>query len=280
MRLLLLLYPRDWRRRYGAEMQAFLRQTRLGPREALDLVRGAVDAHLNPQWPRRPLAFLLPLAAGVVVAALAAHALMTVLQVPDATAIRPPLWRRVQVFRPMQLPAAVVLGAVWVLAAIGARRAGLGPLARFAALLAARFTVDWGLLVVALGAAYLILHQRMPIAVGLAISVVEIALWGILVAIVLRRTRLRWPLAFAVGCALELILGSTDLSLASLLERGAFSGLASSVETLRIALWAGIVAALAGVSGYRRYPGEDTGAAVRTQPDPDAPEPLEAVAGR
>lgn len=280
MSLLLLLYPRDWRRRYGREMRALLAQTRLGPREVLDLVRGALDAHLNPQWPRRPLAFLLPLAVGVMAAALAAHALAAALQVPDAVAIRPPLWSRTQLFRPMQLPAALVLGAFWAVAAVGARRAGLGPLARFAALLAARFAADWGLLLVPLGAAELVLRQRVPTALWLAISLVEIALWGVLVAAVLGRTRIPRPLAFAVGCALELVLGSTDLSLASLLERGLPPGLVTTLEPLRIALWAGAVAALAGLGRRRRHPGDAAGAAVRARPDPDAPEPLEAVAGR
>lgn len=278
--LLLLLYPRDWRRRYGREMRALLSQTRLGPRETLDLVRGALDAHLNPQWPRRPLAFLILLAVGVVGAALAAHALATALQAPDAVAVRPPLWGRIQLFRPTQLLAAGVLGALWVLAAVSARRAGLGSLARFTALLAARFSADWGLLLVPLGAAELVLRQRVPVAIWVAITVVEIALWGVLVAAVLGRTRLPRPLAFAVGCALELVLGSTDLSLASLLERGLSTSLVASLEPLRITLWAGTVAALAGLGRHRPHPGDAAAAGVRARPDPDAPEPLEAVAGR
>src|SRR5262249_23011891 len=53
MRLLVRFYPHEWRRRYGAERQAFLSQTRLGPREVVDLLRGALDAHVHPQWPRR-----------------------------------------------------------------------------------------------------------------------------------------------------------------------------------------------------------------------------------
>jgi hypothetical protein len=46
---LLRLYPRAWRRRYGAEMQALLREQKLSPRTVLDLVAGAIDARTHPQ---------------------------------------------------------------------------------------------------------------------------------------------------------------------------------------------------------------------------------------
>jgi hypothetical protein len=46
---LLLLYPRAWRQRYGAEMKEMLTAQRLTLRTALDLVAGAIDARLNPQ---------------------------------------------------------------------------------------------------------------------------------------------------------------------------------------------------------------------------------------
>jgi hypothetical protein len=53
MSVLLWLYPRSWRRRYGAEMRALLRQLRGRHRlsTALDVLRGAADAHLHPQGP-------------------------------------------------------------------------------------------------------------------------------------------------------------------------------------------------------------------------------------
>ena len=41
---LLLLYPRVWRQRYGAEMKEMLTAQRLTVRTALDLVAGAIDA--------------------------------------------------------------------------------------------------------------------------------------------------------------------------------------------------------------------------------------------
>lgn len=47
MRRLLRLYPRAWRRRYSPEMEALLAQTPPTPRAVLDLLRGALDAHLH-----------------------------------------------------------------------------------------------------------------------------------------------------------------------------------------------------------------------------------------
>jgi hypothetical protein len=51
MRLLLWLYPRGWRDRYRAEMEALLQLTRPTPRVAWDLLRGGLDARLHPRWP-------------------------------------------------------------------------------------------------------------------------------------------------------------------------------------------------------------------------------------
>ena len=49
MRLLLALYPHRWRRRYGAEFGAVLDEQRSSPGLLLDVVLGAIDAHLDPQ---------------------------------------------------------------------------------------------------------------------------------------------------------------------------------------------------------------------------------------
>lgn len=46
---LLGLYPRRWRQRYGAEMTEILEHERLTAQFAIDLVRGAIDAHLHPE---------------------------------------------------------------------------------------------------------------------------------------------------------------------------------------------------------------------------------------
>jgi hypothetical protein len=43
--LLLSLYPAVWRRRYGDEFAAVLESQPIGPFDALDVVRGAIDAH-------------------------------------------------------------------------------------------------------------------------------------------------------------------------------------------------------------------------------------------
>lgn len=49
MKGLLRLYPRDWRGRYEAEVAALLEEQRASPAVILDLLRGALDAHLRPQ---------------------------------------------------------------------------------------------------------------------------------------------------------------------------------------------------------------------------------------
>jgi hypothetical protein len=46
---LLGLYPRRWRQRYGAEMTEILEHERLTAQFVIDLVRGAIDAHLHPE---------------------------------------------------------------------------------------------------------------------------------------------------------------------------------------------------------------------------------------
>lgn len=72
----LALYPKAWRERYGAELRAILEAERPGPRERLDLLRGALDAHLHPAMPSP-----LPVAAAVTASALAAaHAIALAVQ--------------------------------------------------------------------------------------------------------------------------------------------------------------------------------------------------------
>ncbi len=46
----LRLYPRAWRRRYGDELAALLDERPPGARARLNLVGGALDAHLHPWW--------------------------------------------------------------------------------------------------------------------------------------------------------------------------------------------------------------------------------------
>jgi hypothetical protein len=64
-RALLRLYPREWRERYGDEFALVLRATPPGPGAVLDVVRGALDAHVRAARPR-------PLVCGALLAVCAA----------------------------------------------------------------------------------------------------------------------------------------------------------------------------------------------------------------
>ncbi len=50
MTWMLRLYPRGWRRRYGSEVMALVASEPRSFRLFLDLLAGAIDARLNPQW--------------------------------------------------------------------------------------------------------------------------------------------------------------------------------------------------------------------------------------
>jgi hypothetical protein len=68
---LIALYPAAWQRRYGDELAALLEDRGLGWRDRLDLLRGAVDAHLHPEAPS-----IVPVVGALTGGALAtAHAL-------------------------------------------------------------------------------------------------------------------------------------------------------------------------------------------------------------
>jgi hypothetical protein len=70
------LYPRAWRARYGDELDALLEDTQLGLRGRIDLIRGAIDAHLHPFEPS-----LIPVLAALSGSALAtSHALVIAAQ--------------------------------------------------------------------------------------------------------------------------------------------------------------------------------------------------------
>jgi hypothetical protein len=73
MSRLLRLYPAAWRKRYGREFEALLRERPMGLRDSVDVGLGALDAHLHPELvgaTRQPLTHRLPgslaLAAGVI----------------------------------------------------------------------------------------------------------------------------------------------------------------------------------------------------------------------
>jgi hypothetical protein len=68
---LIALYPAAWQRRYGDELFAHLEAGGLSPRDRLDLLRGALDAHLHPSRPS-----MLPVISALTAGALAtAHAI-------------------------------------------------------------------------------------------------------------------------------------------------------------------------------------------------------------
>lgn len=46
------LYPRRWRDRYETELLATVEQTRIGIRQIIDLLAGAVDARVSRDWSR------------------------------------------------------------------------------------------------------------------------------------------------------------------------------------------------------------------------------------
>ena len=260
MRLLLRLYPREWRCRYGAEMEAVLGQAGLGPRETVDLLRGALDAHVHPQWPwrrRRPLMWTL-LGFLVFLAGVQSRWL------------------------------AVTLGLAFVAAtvAIGHRLVEWQPLRRFGALVAVRLLSDGFLLPIVHSYAtsvYVALGWHMNgIAFGLTASLVQVAVWGTVAIVVLRRTSVGRLPAFAVGCLLEVGLGSSGVSLTSPFQGQLTMWLHGYAEPLRIALWAAVLTL---VAGFRRsrpdWGGEPPeGAAVPARPLPDPPEPLVARANR
>jgi hypothetical protein len=62
------LYPRPWRDRYGDELQEVLEQDGSGFRTRLDLIRGAIDAHLHPAA-RSPIPVVAALSASAFAAA-------------------------------------------------------------------------------------------------------------------------------------------------------------------------------------------------------------------
>lgn len=55
LRALLRLYPRQWRQRYGDELGALLEEEPLKAAAVVDVLRGALDAHLHPELVRPAL---------------------------------------------------------------------------------------------------------------------------------------------------------------------------------------------------------------------------------
>lgn len=141
------LYPRAWRARYGEELEALLEAGSLGLRDRVDLVRGALDAHLHPALPSP-----LPVAAALTASALAtAHAIVLAAQPV------PPDWPGyLEEALPLVILAVVALlptiVGLWLklgdadgaLGRLGLLVAVAGHVAWFVALLAAALRVEYG----------------------------------------------------------------------------------------------------------------------------------------
>jgi hypothetical protein len=110
----LRLYPRAWRERYESEMLAVLEGRPIDWRTRVDLVRGALDAHVHPTTaPSIPVVAAIVAGVAWIVAGLAA-----------ATQPLPPDWPG---FLVETLPVGLVgaIAALRVVLAVG-RRSGLG----------------------------------------------------------------------------------------------------------------------------------------------------------
>jgi hypothetical protein len=146
IRLLLLAYPASWRRRYGAELAELVNDVGLGPRVAVDLVRGGLAQRLRqatailsgganvvigPAW-RHPTAWAV--AAGIIViptglfitGSLLAYGLESPAMRPVMDEIAAALaeWRAIDAFLVLA-PAVALLAAVAPLLRLE-RRAGEG----------------------------------------------------------------------------------------------------------------------------------------------------------
>lgn len=137
---LLRLYPRRWRDRYEPELLDLFMERPPDRRDAIDLVRGALDAHLHPPVPSRAPVF----------AAITAGAGWFVVGLGAATDLTPPDWPGYLTTTLLPATLAAVAGCAAIVAAVLRLGDGPGPLARVAAVLAVLGSMS---LVLALGVA-------------------------------------------------------------------------------------------------------------------------------
>jgi hypothetical protein len=193
MKRLLLLYPRAWRERYQAEMEAVLDGMPFDPRAALDLVACAADAHLRPPGGRRNDVLRLVAQLGLLGA-------LGGLAMPLVEQLLRRLWSPPGVdgfVVHMLLPSAVP-----ALAALVAWRAGWGLAAWSCGLLALqRGFSDSGLL-----------SALFPVSnapqVAWPFAAVVVVLGGGLVALLLRRGGTIWPVGLVIGIV---VIGSAEV---------------------------------------------------------------------
>jgi hypothetical protein len=281
MRRLLRLYPRAWRDRYEAEMQAVLDGIPFSPLAALDLVVCAMDAHLNPGGARP--APRLPLAARALALALVAAIAVPLLNEAPFVAIGP-VGRAGTPFALRLMPAAVFLlwllpAGVLVLAALAARRAGWILTGWFCALAALELVVSQGP-VAALGYGLQpVLEPLRAAAAGVwhpawfrfvwLFSAVVVAGCGALAALLLRRVGVPAWLGFAIGVAL---VGTADLWTLYIMagppriwpSHPTWFRLSWVADAAQVASWAMLTAALLRRTGVPWWAGLVVGVALWT----------------
>jgi hypothetical protein len=208
VRRLLLLYPRSWRERYQAEMEAVLDGIPFDPRAAFDLVACAADAHLHPQGGRRiaPPPLLVQLAL-LGVLGLVAFPLLERL-------VEAPFLRAGNAFLAYEL----VPSAVPALAALVSWRTGWRLAAWFCALLAVQLalTGEGSMWALTFGAQRLLEPLRLaatawhPAWFRLAwpAAAAMVVVCGALSALLLRRLGTSWPIGLCIGVALA---GTADV---------------------------------------------------------------------
>lgn len=203
------LYPRAWRERYGDELEALLEANHLGLRSRVDLVRGALDAHLHPPAPSP-----LPVVAALTASALAtAHAVVLAAQ-PVATDwpgyledALPLIIGAVAALMPAVVGLWLKLGdADGLLGRLGLSLALVGHLAWFVALLAAAGHVAYG----PLTAAAATVAMAGTAALGVALAGQARFRLGVLVAVAALAgvvpPAFGWPLFAAAWTAVALVL--------------------------------------------------------------------------
>ena len=140
---LLRLYPTAWRTRYGAEFAELLLARPPSARDRLDIVRGALDARLNPQLTKDQI-IRVPTAADrfLALAGVVAGALFTVWG--TIIALGSPPWGSMELADEALMGAAYGAGmlgmilAVCVLLGLAARHADeLGPIGALSAIVVA-----------------------------------------------------------------------------------------------------------------------------------------------
>jgi len=163
---LLRLYPRRWRERYEAEMTALLEAGEPSLRDRLDLVRGAIDAHLHPPQP----SIVPPLAA------IAGGGLWTVVAAGLAVQPVPADWPG---FTIEVLPLASVAAACLLVALVGVAL-DLGDLQPGVAVAVGLAIAAQAALLLALAGAMTGAWYTEPVGVALTASAVGIGAIGLL----------------------------------------------------------------------------------------------------